>query len=232
MVKIFVSGLTAAGKTTHTQLLASEYNLQYISAFNIMLKRANIDVENVPKDFWVSSASASLRSLRDKDQSIDKWVDQQMTSAAATLDNVIFDSWGLPWLSSEPGLRIWIESSITSRWWKAIVSQGINSNIDPDITLREMNNKDNFTRKYFLENYGFDLFSNRDDFDYIIDITDFITSPTVEASYKSIENAQEILSSIVKYYIKPDGEVLDTLKYKIDKYGQNVFQKVKPLSHI
>ena len=232
MVKIFVSGLTAAGKTTHTKLLASEYNLQYVSAFDVLLKRANINIENVSKDFWVSSASASLRSLRAKDQSIDKWVDQQMISAAATLDNVIFDSWGLPWLSSELGLRIWIESSVSSRWWKAIISQGINSNIDPDTTLREMNNKDNFTRKYFLKNYGFDLFSKHDDFDYVIDITDFITSPTVEASYKSIKNAQKILSSIVKYYIKPDGEGLDTLKYEIDKYGQKVFQKVKPLGCI
>lgn len=225
MVKIFVSGLTAAGKTTHTQLLASEYNLQYVSAFDVLLKRANIDVRDVPKDFWVSSASASLRSLRAKDQSIDKWVDQQMISAASTLDDVIFDSWGLPWLSSEPGLRIWIESSITSRWWKAIISQGINSNINPDTTLSEMNSKDIFTRNYFLQNYGFDLFGKHDDFDYVIDITDFIASPTAEASYRSIENAQNILSSIVKHYIKQDRESLEVLQHKINKYGQKVFQK-------
>ncbi len=228
MVKVFISGLTAAGKTTHAKLLASDYHLQYMSASNILLERAHIDTTNLPKNFWVSSAASTLRSQRSQDQSIDIWVDQQMIAAATSANNVVFDSWGLPWLSTEPGLRIWLESSTLSRWWKAIVSQGLDSQTNPGETLAEMSKKDDFTREYFLSTYGFDLFQDHEIFDYILDITTFISAPTHEASNLSISKVHNLITDIVKYHMDQDSNNLSKLHKHIKIYSKNIFLKIHP----
>jgi cytidylate kinase len=226
MVKVFISGLTAAGKTTHAKLLASHYNLRYISASNFLLKRANIDIVNLPKNFWVSHAASSLQSQRYCDQSIDTWVDQQMAATAIVADNAIFDSWGLPCLSMEPGLRIWLESSNQSRWWKAIISQGFDTEIGPNETLAEMNKKDDFTRKYFLLNYGFDILQDHHKFDYILDITNFISAPTYEASKLSISKSQELITAVVKYHTTRSKWDLIKLCEQVRRHGKGIFKKI------
>ncbi|HZS42602.1 MAG TPA: hypothetical protein VFA52_00020 [Candidatus Paceibacterota bacterium] len=225
MLKIFISGLTAAGKTTHAKLLASNYNLQYVSASNILLKRANINTSTLSKGFWVSPAASALQSQRSSDRSIDIWVDQQMIEAAAYTRDAIFDSWGMPWLSAEPGLRIWLESSILSRWWKAIISQDSYADNDSHRILTEMNKKDNFTREYFLSNYGFDLFQDYEVFDYVLDITAFISAPTLEASKLSISKSHALIIAIVKYHISQSSEDFKNLHNQIIKYGKGIFKK-------
>lgn len=230
MAKIFISGLTAAGKTTHSKLLASEYDLHYLSASSFLLKRANIDTNNLPKDFWVSPAAMSVRDQRANSRSIDTWVDQQMVEASSALDTVIFDSWGLPWLSQESGLRIWLESSLNSRCWKAIISHGHESIVDPAEILTEISEKDLFTREYFLSSYGFDLFQDHDIFDYIIDITTFIKAPTEKASYDSVKGSQELLTDIVNYHINPHREKLEQLHCQIKRHGDTVFRKIPSIT--
>ena len=42
-MRVFISGLTAAGKTTHSVFLAEEFSLQYISASSQLMKQFNKD---------------------------------------------------------------------------------------------------------------------------------------------------------------------------------------------
>jgi cytidylate kinase len=224
--KIFIAGLTAAGKTTHSKLLASEFSLRYVSGSSLLFGYANLDSSTLPKDFWVTSASYSLRQQREKDQSMDRLVDQQLILVANSAGRFVFDSWGLPWLSSASGLRIWLASSLESRWWKAIISH--EADFDPHArgVLNEIVNKDNFMKEYFFLNYGFDIFHDHQVFDYILDITTFITAPNKKSSELSISNSQEMLSTLVEYEFNSIEYNLEQMLKLIAKYGSSVLLKI------
>jgi cytidylate kinase len=224
--RLFISGLTAAGKTTHAKMLASAFALQYVSASSFLLQQVDIDPEMLPNNFWISPLASQLRERRAADQSIDEWVDQHMITAASELDHVVFDAWGLPWLSAAPGLRIWLDSSTRARWWKALISQGAASSTSADQILEEITEKDTFTRNYFLARYGFDIFRDHQVFDYCLDITEFITAPTYEASLQSIAASHEIVAAVVHYYFLPEAVHEATLVHLLRKYSRAVFGKV------
>ena len=226
--KIFISGLTAVGKTTHSTLTAEAYKYKYVSASSFLLKKVNLNSGDLPRNFWVSQKAARLRSERARDLSADRWVDEQMRNAAKELDEAVFDTWALPWLTSEVGLRICLESSTTARWWKAMISHGPESLMEPDEVLKGMEEKDSTTREYFLSSYGFDIFHDREVFDYVIDITDFISAPTIQASRMSVARAQEIVGTIVDYYHSSSDNDLQRLGNLYTTYGQRIFIKTPP----
>ena len=232
--KIFIAGLTAAGKTTHSKLLASEFNLQYVSASSLLLSYAKVDSSTLPKDFWVSSASYSLRQQREKDPSMDLLVDQQLILMANSAGRLVFDSWGLPWLSSASGLRIWLASSLESRWWKATISH--ESDFDPNSRgiLSEIVNKDNSIKDYFFANYGFNIFQDHQVFDYILDITNFITAPNKESSQLSVLNSQKLLSAVVDYEFDSTPDNLEMMLELVKEYGTAIFDKIpdKLINHL
>lgn len=225
--KIFVAGLTAAGKTTHSKLISLEYEMKYVSASSFLLKTASINPDEVPANFWVSPEAAFLEERRVSDKSIDMWVDKRMIEAATQLKNTVFDSWALPWLSTESGIRIWLESSLQSRVWKAIVSHGSTGDANTSNVLEKVKEKDVFSRNYFLSTYGFDIEQDHDVFDFIIDITQFISKPTLAASQISISTCQEIISSLIKAENMGGENRLRIIAKLIDQYGEAVIRKHK-----
>ena len=225
---IIISGLTAAGKTTHANIFATERNMDYVSASTLLLQRVNIQPENA--DFWVTpTASDDLEAKRQRDLSIDKDVDKKMQKYDEISNNIIFDSWGLAWISSAASLRIWLQSSLESRCWKAFISHGADPHEDMKLLKNKLTKKDDFTRELFRSNYNFDIYTDYEVFDYVIDITSFIKEPTIKASKRSILEVQKILSSIVEYYYHPIENNSILLENLIRKFGKSVFQKSKPL---
>jgi len=222
---VMISGLTSAGKTTHAMLTKSERGFQYVSASSILMRRLDIDANKVPKNFWVGRTGSLVNEKRQADHLIDSWVDQQLIAAAFEQKDIIFDSWGLPWLSNESALRIWLESSIESRCWKAMVSHGTDLIHTYNELYVELEKKDAFSREHFLT-CGFDIFRDYGVFDYIIDISTFIAAPTIDASHISILTAQEIMSSIVDYYYDPQNKQLGRIELLGKRHGRDVFLKV------
>jgi len=225
---VFISGLTAAGKTTHARMLATAFSLQYVSASSFLLQQADLDPERLPKNFWISPLASQLRARRATDQSIDEWVDQHMIEAASNLEQVVFDAWGLPWLSSAPGLRLWLASSPQARCWKALISQGREASVDANQARKEIMEKDRFTRNYFLSQYRFDIFRDHEPFDYCLDLTEFITAPTYHASLQSIAASQQIIAAVVDSYFFPTAAHEASLAHLLGRYGRAVFCKVPP----
>lgn len=223
--RIFISGLTAAGKTTHSKLLAEQLHQPYISSSSILLQKAEIDTSLLSPNFWISKDAAELGDRRVKDKSMDTWVDETLVSMSTQMGNAVFDTWGLPWLSNEKGLRIWLESNITSRLWKAIVSHEAVLDVNHEKVREEVIKKDYFIRDYFKNNYGFDIFQDYELFDYIIDISSFIESPSVVASIKSVNISHEIVSAIVDASLSPSLQHLSRLTQLISTYGKTVFLK-------
>ena len=115
---IAISGLTAAGKTTHARLLEIEFGLKYVSGSSILLDRGGVG-RQVPPDFWISPSGMHLVS-----RIVELEVDEALRDAEASSAETVFDCRSLAWLARNPLLTIWLESSRDSRIRKAIVSLG------------------------------------------------------------------------------------------------------------
>jgi cytidylate kinase len=224
-MRVFISGLTAAGKTTHSVFLAEEFSLQYISASSQLMKQFNKDPLALRKDFWFNDESIEIRDARKRDRSADQATDLLLIAYAAKLEAAVFDTWALPWITQVKGLRIWLESSLTTRCWKAYISHSAGSKYVHDRYEKEIIEKDFFTRKLFLDEYGFDIFQDLDIFDYILNISSFITAPTKEASSSSIEKVQELISSIIMYHTTLSARSFSELQSLFHHYGIDVFKK-------
>ena len=112
---VVISGLTAAGKTTHARILQAEYGFAYVSASTILREKAGIHGQ-VPNDFWLSSRGQQLVADMDK-----YGVDDTIQQFVETRDEQVFDCRTLPWLAPKPVFSIWLESSLESRVMKSVV---------------------------------------------------------------------------------------------------------------
>jgi len=193
-VNIMICGLTAAGKTTHARRLARERGLRYVSAVEAIAAISGTGkVQATDSTFWTSPDGQKLDARRRQEAWIDEQLDQELKRLS--LDSVpsVFDTFGLPWISPAPAIRVWLESSYESRLLKAAVSHlG-----DPDVRQEDLpeviRNKDQFIRDDFLKRYGFDIFQDRAVFDVVIDISPYIKEATFVASEASIRLSHEVL---------------------------------------
>jgi cytidylate kinase len=216
MNNIIISGLTAAGKTTHSHLLCEEHGFHYISASRILLGLAGLDAVQ-PLDFWVSPKGIELsKTFSWKD------VDTEFQKIERASTNTVFDCQTLPWLQTRKGMSLWIDSSLESRVFKARVSYAGQSTLSDTEIRNKIIKKDELAQKHIFSNYGVDLFQDRKPFDLIIDISSFITEASVAASHISIRKSHEIIDNAVRWYLYGDNKS----KMNLDKYFINYGEKV------
>ncbi|MGS2641182.1 cytidylate kinase family protein [Streptosporangium sp. LJ11] len=196
MVNIVVSGLTAAGKTTHALLLARRLSFDYVSASRLML--AQLEIEHDPDNsLWVTRMQ-EIEDRRDR-QPVDSDVNKLLVSAFRTRTNTVFDSWSLPWLTGSVScLRVWIESSQESRAMKARVSQEpYGPFLSLDDCRRLIDDKDASTARRFQPLLEVDIRSDRSVFDLIVDNSDLIAEPTIESARQGISTFHRSLMASV-----------------------------------
>lgn len=182
-MKIVVSGLTAAGKTTASLLLAEHFGVPYFSASTALRSLAQ---DSSPH--WTPELDER------RTPQIDEQVDQEMLRLFESSAVGIFDAWGLPWFTNSPAVRVWLESDHLSRRNKCYVSWGERK--EPK-TLAEctslIDSKDLFTRDLFIRSWGFDLFVDRRPFDLCLDISGLMTRPRAEDSARGIDVTRNFL---------------------------------------
>lgn len=226
-MNIIISGLTAAGKTTHCKLLADKFKLRNISAASILAKESGIDASILnPTDssFWISSTANSLNSKRKQDITLDLSVDATLKDLADKLENAVFDTLGLPWISSALAIRIWLESSFESRLYKALVSHQENKDISEEYLCNLIKNKDDRDRNYFLSIYNFDINSfDKNIFNLVVDISTFIQEPTSASSEESIKLTDDILTSFIGWYLTNSEVYKIIFQNCFLKHGERVF---------
>jgi cytidylate kinase len=177
-VRIVISGLTAAGKTTLARRLADQFTLDYVSASTI-LRQTLGDTS----DHWTPALD-----LRRNDLSLERDVDQLVQEAFQQSEHAVFDCWGLPWISVEatvPAVFVWIESDLESRFRKCFVSyleRGDPKTYDEcrDIVI----SKDDKSRDIFMTNRGFDIYSDRSPFNIVLDASSLIPRADLESAYR------------------------------------------------
>jgi cytidylate kinase len=216
---VIISGLTAAGKTTHAGLLARRYNLDYLSASQTMLKLAGLSIRQ-PPDFWVTEEGLGLGRKITWSQ-----VDAEIRRVEEQGRHTIFDSLSLPWLCRQKCLVIWLESSLPSRVMKAIVSHRGQNNLTPAEVKEKISLKDWSARAKVLKQYGIDIFRDRSPFNLIIDVTRFISVPTAASARMGIKQVDDIISSAVGWYLYRDRYERKRFQAYLNIYGRRVIQR-------
>lgn len=192
---IVVSGLTSAGKTTHSHILSGQFDLRYVSTSQLLLfelRRKSFQ----PANYWLENGALDLWSTPES-----KLVDTEMMQIEQSEKDVIFDSLAMPWLHRSEALCIWLESSLESRVMKAIVSHRSNPKGSADEISSLIHKKDESAGSKLKDRYGIDLFRDRSPFDVILDITPFILEPTWEAALSSISRSHSLIEPIVGWHL-------------------------------
>lgn len=191
---IFIAGLTASGKTTHSYLLAGLYGLTYVSGSQIHL---NLNGLNPIQDraFWITQEATNLLNEIQFDL-----VDLELCRIEKNRSGCIFDSWIMPWRKKNQGLNIYLFSDINSRVIKGAISRRENEFYIDDSYKKQIEFKDASAINLYKKQYNIDITKDLSVFDLIIDISTFIEEPTFEASQKSIVKVQSILDSAIGYY--------------------------------
>lgn len=216
---VIISGLTAAGKTTLASLLARQYDLHYLSASQTMLKLAGLSARQSP-DFWVTTEGMGLGRRIGWNQ-----VDEEIRRVEGESHQTVFDCLSLPWVHRQKSLVIWLESSLSSRVMKAIVSHQGQNNLTPVEVKKKISLKDRMARQEILAHYGVDIFRDRSPFNLIIDVSGFITAPTEAAARLGIQQVGDIISSAVGWYIYRDRYHRKRFQSYLYIYGRQVIKR-------
>ncbi|KPM50382.1 hypothetical protein ACG83_40325 [Frankia sp. R43] len=178
---IAFAGLTAAGKTTHARLLASELGYGYVSATEVLLEILGMPV--TAERAWLERYD-EVQTARAGDAA-DEELDRRLLELAAGRRHTVFDTWALAWLAPGPLVRVWIESDPASRARKCLVSQTHTrrSLAECHALVRE---KDSHTRDSFARRHRFDLHVDHDHFDILLCNSHLIPTADRESADRGI----------------------------------------------
>lgn len=202
---VCISGLTASGKTTHCHLLAGEFGLTYVSGSQIQLNFMGVSPIQT-KDFWITEEA---KAFWDGDQF--QRIDDELLRLEGIGKGYIFDTSTMPWRHKHPALCIWLESSLQSRVIKSIVSHRGKSHYPTTEYPDRIREKDRATIDLYRELYSIEIGTDLSHFDLILDITDLIKEPTLNASLYSIETAHAIIRPAVGWYLTGQREFRNQL---------------------
>jgi cytidylate kinase len=204
---VILSGLTAAGKTTHCHILAGEYGLQYVSSSQVLLSLLNM-FPIQERDFWITDEAQKLWKTQEATK-----VDEELLRLESKSNNIVFDTIAMPWLHQHESFCVWLESSLESRVMKAIVSLREKANLTPSEIERRIQLKDETACADFKGRFGFDLLNDRTPFALILDISRSIKEPTLESSLNSVKEVHEFIRPALGWYLTGDSVFISQFKY-------------------
>ncbi|WP_171814477.1 cytidylate kinase-like family protein [Arthrobacter dokdonensis] len=195
-INVLISGLTAAGKTTHAKLLAENMNYEYISATALLAGLLGIPSEEINDQFWIKYGDQIDRIRRATD--LDNELDHELLKLCLKRSDLIVDAWAAPWLvKTDKAVRVWLKSDLKSRTLKAAVSDD-NAH---ELSWYEpfIDKKDRTTRNHFKRLYDFDLYMyDTAGFDVIIENTLYIKNPTRLDADRGIALFDPVFTKAVK----------------------------------
>ncbi len=184
-MNITISGLTAAGKTTHALLVARRLGFGYDSASALMFRRLGI-AHRESNTLW-QSRFGEVEKLRNE-RPVDEELNAHLAHLLKTRDNIVFDSWSAPWLPGVANcLRIFIESDLWSRTLKVRVSQEPHGPfLSPPECRRLIEQKDTAAAERLGTMPNADIMTDRSPYDLVLDNSDLISRASIADARRGI----------------------------------------------
>ncbi len=207
-----IAGLTAAGKTTHSHLLAGEFGLTYVSASQILLNFMGVSpIQN--RDFWITPAAKAFWKEDQNDR-----LDEELSRIEGMREGCIFDTWAMPWRRRRPALSIWLESTLESRVLKSIVSHHGENEFGLGEYAERIADKDRVISSLYRNRYGFEIGVDFTCFDLVIDISSLIAEASLDAALESIRIAHSIIGPAAAYYLTGRRRFRDRLQTAAERH--------------
>ncbi len=171
---ILICGFSASGKSYLVNFVAKKLNYNYVHTSDILnqfacgISKNKIQIENTKMNTgWYEFSG--LDKKRNKSKILDKKHDKFLMNLVKTKDNLVLDSWTLPYLIKDNPkiIKIWLDGTEKIRAKRLALRD--------KITYKEayklLKEKDNFSKKHFKKLYGFTLGKDKKVFDIVINTT-------------------------------------------------------------
>lgn len=159
-MKVFIAGLTGTGKSTIAESVANKLKLKYFRSSMLFREFAGKDTKTI--GWWEKEGLNFIKERADSD--IDEKFDKYLLDLADREENFVIDSWTLPWLYKEQGLKILLTCPADVRVNRVMTRDSISL----DAAKKSVAEKDHKTRLLFLQKYAFDITKELNVFDLII----------------------------------------------------------------
>jgi cytidylate kinase len=182
-IVICISGMAGTGKSTLSQKLAEKYNLKCYSGGDALKELAKAEGYDVSRQGWWESPEG-LKFLKERviDPKFDKAVDAKLLEYAQQ-DNVLLDSWTMPWLLKE-GFKIWLIASIEKRAARVAERDKITVNK----AFKVLEEKEAKTKAIYKKLYGFVLGEDFAPFDLVLDTDNLNAQEVFDVLCRVIDN--------------------------------------------
>jgi CMP/dCMP kinase len=215
---ICISGLTAAGKTTHSHLLAGELGLTYVSGSQIQLNFMGVSPIQT-RDFWITPEAKKYWNEEQFNR-----IDAELLRIETRSDGIVFDTSTMPWRHKKPALCIWLESTLESRCLKSMVSHRGRGNITASQYPKMIKEKDAATVDLYKQLYDIDIGKNLSCFDLVLDISRTLDKPTLENSMRSIAVVHSLIRPAAAWYLTQKSDYLAEFKNAVEKNPELVLR--------
>jgi len=166
---ILICGYTASGKSYIAEYIAKKFKYNFVHTSHI-LKQLYTNKKINPKHTKMNKGwyeFSGLDGVRNKDYSLDKKLDNYLLQLVKKEDNLVLDSWTLPYLTKKKGfVKVWLKATKKERA-KRLTKRD-------KVSLKEavsiLKQKDGFNRIHFKKLYDFDL-KNHSVYDIVYDTT-------------------------------------------------------------
>jgi len=191
---ILICGFSASGKSYLVNFVAKKFNYSYIHTSDILNQFANgivekkIQIDETKRnDGWYEFSG--LDDKRKKDQNFDKKLDKYLLNLIKTKDNLVLDSWTLPYLIRNDlnVIKIWLDGTEKVRAKRL----SLRDKITFTQAQKLLKEKDKFSKEHFQKLYGFTLGKDKLVFDLVINTTPLtikeVEKKTIEFLKKKIK---------------------------------------------
>lgn len=167
---VIITGSPGSGKSTLAEKIASKFKLRCVFASDILRRLQKAELEEIDLDktekssgFWESDEGKEYLAKRAEDESFDRKLDEELLRIINEGDNLVVDSWTMPWLS-EKGFKIWLNASPSVR---ALRVSGRDS-IEKEKALERIEERNEKTAAIYKKLYGFDYGQDFTPFDLVL----------------------------------------------------------------